>query len=123
LPPARIPPEALHPPRNPNVLAWAAGISAAIHLVVLTIHFAPPDLKRLFDRGPPIEVALVNAKTKDKPQKADILAQANLDGGGNTDATAARRRRCRCCRRKARARTSRSRPSACRRSRSRRRSS
>jgi len=86
LPPARIPPEALHPPRNPNILAWAAGISAAIHLVVLTIHFAPPDLKRLFDRGPPIEVALVNAKTKDKPQKADILAQANLDGGGNTDA-------------------------------------
>jgi len=86
LPPARIPPEALHAPRHPNILAWAAGISVAIHLVVLSIHFAPPDLKRLFDRGPPIEVALVNAKTKDKPQKADILAQANLDGGGNTDA-------------------------------------
>jgi protein TonB len=86
LPPARIPPEALHAPRHPNILAWAAGISVAIHLVVLSIHFAPPDLKRLFDRGPPIEIALVNAKTKDKPQKADILAQANLDGGGNTDA-------------------------------------
>ncbi|HEY8243646.1 MAG TPA: hypothetical protein VII68_09310, partial [Casimicrobiaceae bacterium] len=48
LPPARIPPEALHPPRDPNILAWAAGISVAVHLVVLTIHFAPPDLKRLF---------------------------------------------------------------------------
>ena len=86
LPPARIPPEALHPPRETNILAWAAGISVAIHLVALSIHFAPPDLKRLFDRGPPLEIAIVNAKTKDKPQKADILAQANLDGGGNTDA-------------------------------------
>src|SRR6202023_2161624 len=32
------------------------------------------------------EVALVNAKSVSKPTKADILAQANLDGGGNTDA-------------------------------------
>jgi protein TonB len=86
LPPARIPPEALHPPRAPNILRWAIGISLAVHVVVLSIHFAPPDLRRLFDRGPPLEIALVNAKTKDKPQKADILAQANLDGGGNTDA-------------------------------------
>jgi len=36
-------------------------------------------------RAQPIEVALVNAKTKEKPTKADVLAQANLDGGGNTD--------------------------------------
>jgi periplasmic protein TonB len=28
----------------------------------------------------------VNARTAAKPTKADILAQANLDGGGNTDA-------------------------------------
>ena len=35
---------------------------------------------------PSLEVALVNAKTVAKPTKADILAQANLDGGGNTDA-------------------------------------
>jgi protein TonB len=86
LPPARIPPEALAQPGNRNLLAWAAGISVAIHAVVLSIHFAPPDIKRLFDRSPPLEVALVNAKTKDKAPKAEILAQANLDGGGNTDA-------------------------------------
>jgi protein TonB len=30
---------------------------------------------------PPLEVALVNAKSKDKPMVADVLAQANLDGG------------------------------------------
>jgi protein TonB len=32
-----------------------------------------------------MEVVLVNAKSATKPQKADALAQANLDGGGNTD--------------------------------------
>lgn len=86
LPPARIPPEALAAPRDRRLIAWAAGLSVAVHLVVLAIHFAPADLSRMFDRGPPLEIALVNAKTKDKPAKADILAQANLDGGGNTDA-------------------------------------
>ena len=84
LPPARIPPEALASPRNDGLLAWTLGASIAIHLVVLSIHFAPLVVKDL-GRGPPLEVALVNAKTKDKPVKADLLAQANLDGGGNTD--------------------------------------
>lgn len=86
LPPARIPPEALAAPRDRRLIAWAAGLSVGVHLLVLAIHFAPADLSRMFDRGPPLEIALVNAKTKDKPQKADVLAQANLDGGGNTDA-------------------------------------
>jgi protein TonB len=53
---------------------------------VLTIHFSPFDLSKLTDNGPPLEVALVNARTTAKPTKADILAQAHLDGGGNTDA-------------------------------------
>jgi protein TonB len=32
-----------------------------------------------------LDVVLVNAKTASRPEKADALAQANLDGGGNTD--------------------------------------
>ncbi len=32
-----------------------------------------------------LEVVLVNAKSATKPKQADALAQANLDGGGNTD--------------------------------------
>ena len=51
---------------------------------MLSIHFAPIVIKDL-GRNLPLEVALVNAKTKEKPTKADVLAQANLDGGGNTD--------------------------------------
>ena len=78
-------PPLISPRRDDRLLAWAIGISIAIHAVVLAIRFQPFDLKKMLDRGPPLEVALVNAKSKAKPAKADILAQANLDGGGNTD--------------------------------------
>ncbi len=44
------------------------------------------DPRTLTHRGPPLEVVLVNAKSNAKPTQADVLAQANLDGGGNTDA-------------------------------------
>jgi protein TonB len=86
LPPAVIPREALVSPRHDRLLAAAIGLSVLLHLVVLTIHFTPIVLKQMNDKGPPIEVALVNAKTAAKPAKADVLAQHNLDGGGNTDA-------------------------------------
>ena len=85
LPPAQIPREALLTPRRDKLLLYAAGISVFVHLFALTIHFSPAVIKSLSDKGPPLEVALVNAKTVAKPTKADILAQANLDGGGNTD--------------------------------------
>jgi len=60
--------------------------SILVHLFVLAIKFSPFDLKALDRDGPPLEVALVNAKSTAKPTKAEILAQAHLDGGGNTDA-------------------------------------
>lgn len=85
LPPAVIPKEALVAPRNDRLLAIAIGLSVALHVVVLLIHFQPIILKNWNDKGPQIEVALVNAKTVAKPTKADVLAQHNLDGGGNTD--------------------------------------
>ena len=72
--------------RADRLFTYALGISILIHAVVLAIRFHPIDLQKMFDRGPPLEVALVNAKSTTKPTKADILAQANLDGGGNTDA-------------------------------------
>jgi len=86
LPPAHIPPESLVSPRHDKLLTYALGGSVLVHFVVLMIHFSPFDLTQLLDKGPPLEVALVNARTAAKPTKADILAQANLDGGGNTDA-------------------------------------
>jgi protein TonB len=86
LPPATIPPEALANPRHDKLLTYAILASFLVHAVVLTMHFAPFSLPGLTDRSPPLEVALVNARTAAKPTKADVLAQANLDGGGNTDA-------------------------------------
>jgi protein TonB len=68
------------------LLVKAIVASVILHLAALAVHFSPLDLAK-FDRdGPPLEVALVNAKSASKPTKADILAQAHLDGGGNTDA-------------------------------------
>jgi len=85
LPPAHIPPGVLNAPRQDRLVAIALGVSLFVHVIVLAIHFSPFDLRHLADKGPPLEVALVNAKSPTKPTKADILAQAHLDGGGNTD--------------------------------------
>ncbi len=71
--------------RSDQLLTVAIAGSILLHALVLALRFSPFDLTAL-DRGPPLEVALVNAKSKTKPTKAEILAQANLDGGGNTDA-------------------------------------
>lgn len=62
-------------------------ISAILHLmVIVTIKFEIKPPKFFKDIMPPLDVVLVNAKTKSKPRKADALAQANLNRGGNTDA-------------------------------------
>src|SRR5438552_2826402 len=74
-------------PRAGNRLfATALTWSVVLHIVVLALHFSPFDLTKFDRNGPPLEVALVNAKSQSKPTKAEILAQAHLDGGGNTDA-------------------------------------
>ena len=64
-----------------SVALW---LSVLIHAVILSIHFEP-ELKKFAEQLPTLDVMLVNAKTKTKPVKADVLAQANLDRGGNTD--------------------------------------
>ena len=69
-----------------RLVVYTLGVSIALHGILLAIRFQPIDPSKRQDRGPPLEVALVNAKSKSKPTKADFLAQANLDGGGNTDA-------------------------------------
>ena len=87
LPPARIPPEALASPRGDRLFVAALTTSLIVHAVVIAVHVSPWDPRKLLDREPPLEITLVNARSETRPTKADILAQANLDGGGNTDAT------------------------------------
>ncbi len=67
-----------------DAMKIAIVISVFIHAIILTIKFQP-ELKKLADRLPSLDVVLVNAKTKSAPDKAELLAQANLDRGGNTE--------------------------------------
>jgi protein TonB len=55
-------------------------------LVILGVTFKMPGASLPNTLHQPLEVVLVNAKSREKPPQADALAQANLDGGGNTDA-------------------------------------
>jgi protein TonB len=68
-----------------RTLTLALGASILLHAVALSIHFKLPDVIRDKYGSLPLDVVLVNSKTKASPANADVLAQANLDGGGNTD--------------------------------------
>jgi len=71
--------------RQSRVLAISVAVSIFLHAILLTIHFRFPDALRWKSASQPLEVILVNSKTREKPSRAKALAQANLDGGGNTD--------------------------------------
>lgn len=73
------------PPAGNQILPVAIALSLVAHAALLLLKFVPPD-GRLFENfNAPMEVVLVNSKSAHKPVKADALAQANLDGGGNTE--------------------------------------
>lgn len=60
-------------------------ISFIFHtVVVFGITFKLPSVE-FNNKATPLEVVLVNSKSKSEPHKANSLAQANLDGGGNTE--------------------------------------
>jgi len=67
-----------------RALATALSISIVIHAIVLSIHFKLPDKLRGIAPSQ-LEVVLVNSKSRSRPADADVLAQSNLDGGGDTD--------------------------------------
>jgi periplasmic protein TonB len=61
-------------------------VSAIIHVIVIfSVEKTQVDPRSFDNPSPPIDVVLVNAKSKTKPLQADVLAQHNLDGGGNVD--------------------------------------
>ena len=64
---------------------WLAlGVSLLLHAVVLSLHITFPDAARAFqDRA--LDIILVNSRSARKPSEAQALAQANLDGGGNSE--------------------------------------
>lgn len=67
-----------------SIMRSALVLSAVVHVIFLSIHFEP-ELRKMKDRLPVLEVMLVNSKTESKPKNADVFAQSNLDRGGNTE--------------------------------------
>jgi protein TonB len=65
-------------------LTLGIGVSLALHAAILSVHFTLPDaLGKASARA--LDVILVNSKSARKPTDAQARAQANLDGGGNTE--------------------------------------
>ncbi|CAL93325.1 energy transducer TonB [Azoarcus olearius] len=69
--------------RGTPLLVLAFALSGLLHATLLAVHFVSPPPKPTRDRG--LEVVLVNARHARAPDQAQVLAQANLDGGGTSD--------------------------------------
>jgi len=58
------------------------GISLLVHAGLLTLRFTDPETFNRIFQDTPLEVVLVNARSTSTPNKAQAIAQANLEGGG-----------------------------------------
>jgi protein TonB len=67
-----------------RLLAWALGASLLAHAAVLAVRFIDPQGHGTVRTDPRLEVVLVNAKGDRKPHTPQALAQADLDGGGDS---------------------------------------
>ena len=72
------------PLRAERALWWALGVSIALHALLLSLHFKFPEASRIV-QDKALEIILVNSRSAHRPKDAQALAQANLDGGGDTD--------------------------------------
>ncbi|MBH2042574.1 MAG: TonB family protein [Comamonadaceae bacterium] len=71
--------------RNFSTLQRMLGVSVALHAALLSVRFIDPEgFHRVF-QDTPLEVILVNAKSNERPDKAQAIAQANMAGGGEAD--------------------------------------
>ncbi len=71
--------------RNLSTLQLALLISLGVHAALLTIRFVDPErFDRVFQDSP-LEVILVNARSDQRPEKAQAIAQASLAGGGDAE--------------------------------------
>ena len=66
-------------------LKIAFAVSLIVHSLLFAVSFRLPDPAKQPKRDSGLEVVLVNARHSKPPEKAEVLAQANLDGGGNSE--------------------------------------
>ena len=70
---------------NDRLLHVALAVSVLLHALALALHFKFPDTLRWKPANTTLEVVLVNASSREMPSRPAVLAQANLDRGGNVD--------------------------------------
>ena len=63
-------------------LIWALGLSVAVHAGLVGFRFAAPEAYNRVFQDTPLEVILVNARSQERPQEAQAMAQVRLAGGG-----------------------------------------
>jgi protein TonB len=68
-----------------RVLLAALMASAGMHALILAVRFVDPELLRVHQADPTLDIVLVNAKSAETPSKPQALAQANLAGGGSQE--------------------------------------
>jgi periplasmic protein TonB len=68
-----------------NAVGLGIAFSIACHALLLVMHFvsSPGGLRK--ERDPGLNIVLVNARHPHAPKKAQALAQANLEGGGDSE--------------------------------------
>lgn len=71
--------------RSFSTLQLALLASVAVHAVLLTVRFVDPESFNRVFQDTPLEVILVNARTNEKPDKAQAIAQTSLAGGGDAE--------------------------------------
>lgn len=85
MPDATYPSQLAAPSQRDMRIALALMVSFALHGIALSTQFTLINPRHFEDLTPPMEVVLVNAKTREAPLNPDVLAQVDLAGGGNVD--------------------------------------
>jgi protein TonB len=70
-------------PSPHRTLQWTLVLSVLVHLGLLTLRFAAPEVFNRVFEDTPLEVVLVNARSNERPKDAQALAQVSLAGGGH----------------------------------------
>ena len=68
-----------------STLQFALGLSIAVHAVLLSLRIVDPEAFDRVFQDTPLEVILVNARTRERPLKARAIAQATMAGGGDAE--------------------------------------
>ncbi len=68
-----------------STLQIALGVSFLVHAALLTVRFVDPESFNRVFQDTPLEVVLVNARSNEKVERPQAIAQAALAGGGEAE--------------------------------------